>query len=79
MAWKLLTEVYGLPKERIYITYFGGDENLGLGPDLEAKQLWLDLGIDPIHVIPFGSKDNFWGLLIINFYNELFSIYLTTI
>ncbi|KAI8846452.1 tRNA synthetases class II (A)-domain-containing protein [Chytridium lagenaria] len=62
MAWELLTEVYKLPKERLYITYFGGDEALGLGPDLEAKQLWLDLGLDPIHVIPFGSKENFWEM-----------------
>ena len=61
MAWELLTEVYKLPKNRLYITYFGGDEKLGLGPDLEAKQLWLDLGLDPVHVIPFGSKENFWG------------------
>ncbi|KAJ3108169.1 Alanine--tRNA ligase [Phlyctochytrium planicorne] len=62
MAWELLTEVYKLPKDRLYITYFGGDEKLGLGPDLEAKQLWLDLGLDPVHVIPFGSKENFWEM-----------------
>jgi alanyl-tRNA synthetase len=62
MAWKLLTEVYKLPPNRLYITYFGGDEALGLGPDLEAKQIWLDLGLDPIHVIPFGSKENFWEM-----------------
>ncbi|KAJ1551811.1 Alanine--tRNA ligase, partial [Cladochytrium tenue] len=61
MGWELLTEVYKLPKDRLYITYFGGDEKLGIGPDLEAKQYWLDLGIEPIRVIPFGSKDNFWG------------------
>ncbi|KAI9338147.1 tRNA synthetases class II (A)-domain-containing protein [Obelidium mucronatum] len=62
MAWELLTVVYKMPKDRLYITYFGGDEALGLGPDLEAKQLWLDLGLDPKHVIPFGSKENFWEM-----------------
>ncbi|KAJ3116028.1 Alanine--tRNA ligase [Phlyctochytrium bullatum] len=62
MAWELLTEVYKLPKDRLYITYFGGDEALGLGPDLEAKQLWLDMGLSPVHVIPFGSKENFWEM-----------------
>ncbi|KAJ3215480.1 Alanine--tRNA ligase [Dinochytrium kinnereticum] len=62
MAWELLTEVYKLPKDRLYITYFGGDEALGLGPDLEAKQLWLDIGLDPVHVIPFGPKENFWEM-----------------
>ncbi|KAG0221416.1 Alanine--tRNA ligase [Mortierella sp. GBA43] len=43
MAWKLLTEVYGLPKDRLYVTYFGGDEKQGLAPDLEAKELWLQV------------------------------------
>ncbi|TPX70949.1 alanine---tRNA ligase [Chytriomyces confervae] len=52
MAWELLTVVYGMPKERLYITYFGGDEQLGIGPDLEAKKLWLDLGLNPDHVLP---------------------------
>ncbi|KAJ3392538.1 Alanine--tRNA ligase [Chytriomyces hyalinus] len=62
MAWELLTVVYGMPKERLYITYFGGDEQLGIGPDLEAKKLWLDLGLHPDHVLPFGSKENFWEM-----------------
>ncbi|KAI8618801.1 tRNA synthetases class II (A)-domain-containing protein [Chytriomyces sp. MP71] len=62
MAWELLTEVYGMPKDRLYITYFGGDKQLGIGPDLEAKELWLELGLDPSHVIPFGSKENFWEM-----------------
>lgn len=61
MAWELLTEVYKLPKERLYVTYFGGDAKTGLGPDLEAKQLWLDIGMPPEHVLPFGPKENFWG------------------
>jgi len=36
---------YGLPAERLYVTYFGGDEASGLKPDLEAKKIWLDLGV----------------------------------
>lgn len=43
-AWDLLTNVYGLEKDRMYVTYFGGDEKQGLEPDLEAKQMWADLG-----------------------------------
>ncbi|KAJ3053708.1 Alanine--tRNA ligase, partial [Rhizoclosmatium hyalinum] len=62
MAWELLTEVYKMPKDRLYITYFGGDKDLGIGPDEEAKQLWLELGLDPKHVIPFGPKENFWEM-----------------
>ncbi|SPO26133.1 probable ALA1 - alanyl-tRNA synthetase, cytosolic [Ustilago trichophora] len=41
MAWELLTVVYGLPKDRLYVTYFEGDAKQGLEPDLEARDLWL--------------------------------------
>ena len=43
-AWELLTEVYKMPKDRLYVTYFGGVKEKGLEPDLEARQIWLDLG-----------------------------------
>ena len=43
-SWELLTEVYKLPKDRLYATYFEGCKELNLGPDLEAKQIWLDIG-----------------------------------
>jgi alanyl-tRNA synthetase len=62
MAWELLTEVYKLPKDRLYITYFGGDEKLGLKADLECRQIWLDLGVPAERLLPFGSKDNFWEM-----------------
>ena len=38
-AWELLTVEYGLPPSRLYATYFGGDEALGLPPDEEADEL----------------------------------------
>ena len=44
-SWELLTEIYKIPKDRLYISYFGGDEKKGLAADDEAKQLWLDLGL----------------------------------
>ncbi|XP_064641704.1 alanine--tRNA ligase, cytoplasmic-like isoform X2 [Lineus longissimus] len=61
-AWDLLTGVYKLPAERMYVTYFGGLEEAGLEPDLETKQIWLDLGIPESRVVPFGTKDNFWEM-----------------
>ncbi|KNC24100.1 Alanine--tRNA ligase, cytoplasmic [Lucilia cuprina] len=61
-AWEFLTERLGLPKDRLYVTYFGGDESSGLEPDLECKQLWLDLGLKPEHVLPGNMKDNFWEM-----------------
>ena len=61
MAWELLTEVYGLPKDRLYVTYFEDDEKSGLSADLEAKQLWIDVGVEEKRLIRGNSKDNFWG------------------
>lgn len=60
-SWQLLTEVYGLPKDRLYVTYFEGDSKNGLEADLEARQLWLDQGVPEDHVLPGNAKDNFWG------------------
>ncbi|XP_010541854.1 PREDICTED: alanine--tRNA ligase-like [Tarenaya hassleriana] len=60
-AWELLTKVYGLPTDRIYATYFGGDEKAGLAPDNEARAIWLKF-LPPGRVLPFGCKDNFWEM-----------------
>ncbi|CAH2036312.1 unnamed protein product [Thlaspi arvense] len=60
-AWELLTKVYGLPTDRIYATYFGGDEKAGLQPDNEARDIWLKF-LPSGRVLPFGCKDNFWEM-----------------
>jgi alanyl-tRNA synthetase len=39
-SWELLTEVYKLPKDRLYVTYFEGDEKEGLEKDTETYELW---------------------------------------
>lgn len=62
LAWELLTSVYGLPKDRLYVTYFEGDPSQGLEPDLESKQIWIDLGLEESRILPGNAKDNFWGL-----------------
>ncbi|CCE64478.1 hypothetical protein TPHA_0H02750 [Tetrapisispora phaffii CBS 4417] len=61
-AWELLTVVYGLPADRLYVTYFEGDAQQGLEPDLEAKDLWLAVGVSEDHIIPGNSHDNFWEM-----------------
>lgn len=61
-AWELLTDVYKLDKDRLYVTYFGGEPSAGLEPDLEAKQIWLDLGIAEDHIIIGSYEDNFWEM-----------------
>eukprot|EP01025_Chloroclados_australasicus_P014578 TRINITY_DN16848_c0_g2_i5.p1 TRINITY_DN16848_c0_g2~~TRINITY_DN16848_c0_g2_i5.p1 ORF type:complete len:1226 (-),score=185.41 TRINITY_DN16848_c0_g2_i5:256-3462(-) len=60
-AWELLTEVYKLNPDRLYATYFGGDETQGLAPDNEAKNIWLKY-LPADKVLPFGCKDNFWEM-----------------
>lgn len=61
-SWELLTEVYGLDKDRLYVTYFEGDAKQGLEPDLEAKKLWLEVGVSEDHILPGDAKDNFWEM-----------------
>nr|CAH7769515.1 unnamed protein product [Callosobruchus chinensis] len=53
-AWEFLTVLLKLPKDRLYVTYFE--------PDTECKQIWLDLGVPPTHVLPGSMKDNFWEM-----------------
>ncbi|EPQ64237.1 Bgt-2336 [Blumeria graminis f. sp. tritici] len=62
MSWELLTKVYGLDPERIYVTYFEGDTSMGLEPDMEIKSLWKDVGVHEDHIIPGNVKDNFWEM-----------------
>uniref|UniRef100_H3CEF1 Alanine--tRNA ligase n=1 Tax=Tetraodon nigroviridis TaxID=99883 RepID=H3CEF1_TETNG len=63
MALELLTQEFGIAIERLYVTYFGGDEEAGLEPDLECKQIWLDLGwMDEARILPGSMKDNFWEM-----------------
>jgi alanyl-tRNA synthetase len=64
-AWELLTVVYKIPADRLYVSCFEGDESLGIGPDLEAKQMWIDIGVPESQIIMCDAKDNFWGLLFI--------------
>ena len=61
-SWDLLTNVYGIPKECLYVTYFEGDPKNGLEADLEAKQIWEDVGVSPDHILPGNAKDNFWEM-----------------
>lgn len=62
MAWKLLTEVYGLDPNRLYVTYFEGDAKQGLKPDDEAKELWKALGVPESRILTGNAKDNFWEM-----------------
>ncbi|XCI75442.1 MAG: alanine--tRNA ligase [Flavobacteriales bacterium] len=60
-AWELLTTVYKIPEENIYVTIFSGDAQDRLPEDEEARQCWKDI-LDETHILPFGRKDNFWEM-----------------
>ena len=61
-SWELLTTIYGLAPDRLYVTYFQGDLPAGLEPDLEAKELWKTVGVADDHILPGNVKDNFWEM-----------------
>ncbi len=67
-AWELITspQWYGIPKDKLYVTIFGGAEvapGTQLGVDEEAKKFWLEQHVpaERIFAIP-GLKDNFWAM-----------------
>ena len=60
-AWELLTEVYGLDTDRLYVTVFGGDDNDGLEADTEAESIWKEF-ISEDRILRFDRKDNFWEM-----------------
>src|SRR5437762_6460543 len=60
-AWELLTDVYKLPKERLYVSVFGGDAKDSLQVDEEAKDLWKKY-VNEDRIIHGKKKDNFWEM-----------------
>ncbi|MBC7569417.1 MAG: alanine--tRNA ligase [Spirosoma sp.] len=60
-AWELLTEVYKLPKDRLYVSVFGGDETDGVAFDQEAFDLWKPI-VGEDRIIYGNKKDNFWEM-----------------
>ena len=59
-GWELSTEGFGMDPERIWVTVFGGDEELGLGPDEEAIAVWREVGVPDERIVRLGREDNFW-------------------
>lgn len=60
-SWELLTEVYQLPKDRIYVTVFEGDSKEGLERDTEAFELWKKYTSED-KILNGSKKDNFWEM-----------------
>ena len=63
MAWECLTVEFQLDPDRLYVTYFGGDELKapGVPSDEETKKIWLKY-VPADRVLPFDAGDNFWEM-----------------
>ena len=59
-AWTLSTEGFGFTPDDIWITVFAGDQELGLGPDQEAIDAWLEIGIPRERIVECPRSENFW-------------------
>jgi len=61
-SWQLLTDVWGLPRDKIYATCFEDDQG-DIPRDDEAGDIWkAQPGFNPEHVLFFGRKENFWQM-----------------
>ena len=60
-SWELLTEVYKLPKDRLYVSVFEGDPKENLPPSTIALKEWSKV-VPQEHIIYGNKKDNFWEM-----------------
>jgi alanyl-tRNA synthetase len=59
-GWELSVEGLGLDPELIWVTVFGGDEELGLGPDEESIAIWKGIGVPDERIVRLPRAENFW-------------------
>jgi alanyl-tRNA synthetase len=60
-SWELLTSVYKIPKDRMYVSVFGGNEAEGVPFDQEAYDVWRTM-LPEDRILRFGKKENFWEM-----------------
>ena len=60
-SWELLAEVYQIPKDRLYVSVFEGDEKEGLAKDQESYNIWKQY-IAEDRILLGNKKDNFWEM-----------------
>ena len=61
-AWELSREGFGFPAEDIWISVFAGDDELGLGPDQDAIEAWLGVGVPRERIVELPRSENFWDM-----------------
>ena len=60
-AWELLTKVYEIDKDNLYVTIFEGDKSEGLDKDNEAFNYWRAI-LPEERILNGNKKDNFWEM-----------------
>src|ERR1700676_3755457 len=59
-AWELSRDVFGFAESDIWVTVFAGDQELDLGPDQEAIDCWLEVGVPRERIVECPRSENFW-------------------
>jgi alanyl-tRNA synthetase len=59
-AWELLTDVWKMPKDRLVVSIFKGEN--GIPRDAEAYDIWRSLGVPADRILELGTDDNFWQM-----------------
>ncbi|MGZ5316667.1 MAG: alanine--tRNA ligase [Solirubrobacterales bacterium] len=59
-GWELSVEGFGFDPERVWVTVFAGDDELGLGPDEEAIEVWRGVGVPDERIVQLPRAENFW-------------------
>ena len=59
MSHEFLTQVLGIPQEKIFVTVFKGDDTIPY--DNESAEVWKNLGYEDSHIFAYGKKENWWG------------------
>jgi alanyl-tRNA synthetase len=62
LAWEFVFDHLKIDGERLWVTVFAGDPELGLGEDEEAIRLWKQIGMAPDRIIRLGREHNFWSV-----------------
>ena len=60
-SWELLTDIYKIPKDRLYVSIFEGNEAEGVPFDQEAFDVWRTM-LPEDRILKFGKKENFWEM-----------------
>jgi alanyl-tRNA synthetase len=62
LAWEFVTEHLKIDLDRLWVSVFAGDPELGLAEDKDAIRLWKQIGMPPDRIVRLGREHNFWSV-----------------